>query len=362
LRVPPDLSYSDTWRFAGSERTTPAVAVSPDKKVFRCIRTAEQQSIHAATTQVLGGLFSGHNPAWSKQEETVIRLLLTESEQYEEKPAKSRAYNVKRLREASSRIVDCLKPFLAKEVSTYLRHFAALLLAPSTKLKWDRVLNNCQAFCQSLVVYPDTFRTILPPVKVLEIEEGSAPRYLLSFASETFGSLYDSAVYHTTPTSTYLAEFHTGEDIVEYFQTWTDIPKPNACAALLCWPCQTDANCSIAQHMWMFPHETTSLARMHVLRSRSSYRHIYETSDPFEEEPALFTDEEWFRNRLLILLGLDSFLGTAGALSVSYQACSTALADQGNRREWHPEPVKMWGCSLGRETLVIASSTSQSRM
>jgi len=319
------------------------VAVSPDKKVFRCTRTAEQQNIHATTTQVLGGLFSGHNPKWSEREDEVIRLLITESSQYEEKPTKSRAYNAKRLREASGRIADLLKSFLEKEVSSYLQHFTSVLLAPSTKLKWDQVSNNCQTFCQNLVVHQEIFRTIFPTAKVVEIEQGSAPRYLLNFASEKFGSLYDSAVYHTTPTSAYLAEFHTGEDIVEYFQTWPDIPKPNNCAALLCWPCQTNENCSIGQHMWIFPHETTSLVQMHILRVRSSYRHSYETTDPREEEPTLFTDEEWFRNRLLILLGLDSFLGTAGALAASYQTCSDTLAEQGERRDWQPNLVKNVG-------------------
>ena len=50
----------------------------------------EQASgIHATTTQVLGGLFSGHNPKWSEREDEVIRLLITESSQYEEKPTKS---------------------------------------------------------------------------------------------------------------------------------------------------------------------------------------------------------------------------------------------------------------------------------
>ncbi|ORY10612.1 hypothetical protein BCR34DRAFT_601904 [Clohesyomyces aquaticus] len=107
-RLPPDLSYSDIWRYVVSKRTNPALAISPDKKVFRCNRTVEQQSIHASTIQVLGGLFSGHNPKWKSQENEVIRQLIIESLQYKEKPTKSQAYNARRLREASSRVVDLL--------------------------------------------------------------------------------------------------------------------------------------------------------------------------------------------------------------------------------------------------------------
>ncbi|KAF2152246.1 hypothetical protein K461DRAFT_293930 [Myriangium duriaei CBS 260.36] len=234
VRSPPDLSYSGLWRFVNDRRLCPAVAVSPDRKVFRCNRVVSQQNIHATTMHVLGGLFSGHNPAWSEREDEVIKLLVAESSKYEEKPTKSRAYNERRLQEASARIVAFLKSFLKEEVSSYLQHLTSFLFAPSTNLRWDQISNNCQTFCQKLITHRKTFDTIFPKTKLEEIVEGSQPRFLLSFASEKFGALYDSTVYHTTPTAAYLAEFHTGEDIVEYFQTWPNIPKPNDCAALLC--------------------------------------------------------------------------------------------------------------------------------
>ena len=343
LRSPPDLSYSEQWRFIDSQKTSPAVAVSRDRKIFISTRDLEPQCVHATTVQVLGGLFSGHNPEWTEHENEVIRQLVTESLQYEEKPTKSRTYNANRLQEASKRIVSLLKSFLKKEVIAYLRHFVTMLLSSATNLKWDRMLNNCQKFCQDLVVNTDTFRTIFPKARMVDIEECSIPKYLLSFASKSFGSLYDNSIYHTTPTATYLAEFHTSEDIVEYFLTWSDIPKPNKCAELLCWPCQTDEDCSIGQHMWIFPHETTSLAHMHILRPRENYCHVYGTDDPLEDEPSPFTDGEWFCNRLLILLGLDSFLGSAGALSASYQTFPNKRCGQ---QDWHPPFVQDVGALI----------------
>jgi hypothetical protein len=107
------------WKFVGAEKTSPAVALSPERKVYTCVRMAIDRNIHTSMTQVLGGLFSGHNPKWTQAEDAVIRALMTESAQYEEKRVKSRAFNEKRLRSAATRIAEVLKPILSTEVSAY---------------------------------------------------------------------------------------------------------------------------------------------------------------------------------------------------------------------------------------------------
>lgn len=359
LRQMPDLAYSDMWRFVGAEKNCPAVAVSPERKVYTCVRPVISRSIHTSMAQVLGGLFSGHIPKWIEAEDAVIKALLTESAQYEEKRTKSRSFNESRLRSAASRVADVLKLSFATEVSAYIRYFTSRLTEPTLNLTWDRLSNNCQNFCKKIVINGGEFDTILPKAKPLDIADGLSPRYLVSFASEKFGSQYDSPRYHTTPSSAYFAEFHTGEDIIEYFDTWPSIPKEKLCARLLCWPCQNDTDCSIAQHMWQFPHETISLMQMHILRNRTSYNHNYQTMDPFENEPTLLTDEEWFRNRLSVLLGLDTCLGAAGALAASYQMLHEVLAEQDKKREWKQKPVKAVGMSIrhGTETDRVLNFT-----
>ncbi len=359
MRQTPDLAYSDKWRFVGAEKTCPAVAVSPEKKVYTCVRTVIDRNIHTSMAQVLGGVFSGHIPKWIEAEDTIIKALMTESAQYEEKRTKSRLFNESRLRSAASRVADFLKSSFAIEVSAYIRYFTSKITEPTMDLKWDRLSNNCQIFCKKLIVDGGGFGTILPKARPSGIADGSSPRYLVSFASEQFGSQYDSLRYHTTPSAAYLAEFHTGEDIIEYFDTWPYIPKEKLCARLLCWPCQNDTDCSIAQHMWQFPHETISLMQMHILRNRTSYSHNYQTMDPWENEPTFLTDEEWFRNRLSVLLGLDTFLGAAGALSASYQMLHEVLAEQNKKREWKPKPVNEVGMIIrqGTETDGVLNFT-----
>lgn len=309
--------------------------------------------------QVIGGLFSGHMPKWAEAEDAVIKALMTESAQYEEKRTKSRSFNESRLRSAASRVADVLKSSFATEVSAYIRYFSSKLIEPAMDLRWNRLSNNCQIFCKKLIVDGGAFDTILPKARPLDIADGSSPRYLVSFASEKFGSQYDSLRYHTTPSSAYLAEFHTGEDIIEYFDTWPHIPKEKLCARLLCWPCQNDTDCSIAQHMWQFPHETISLMQMHILRNRTLYSHNYQTMDPLENEPNLLTDEDWFRNRLSVLLGLDTFLGAAGSLSASYQMLHDVLSEQHKKREWKPKLVKEVGMTIrqGTETDGVLNFT-----
>jgi len=338
------------WKFVGAEQTCPAVAVSPEREIYTCVRQTVDRAIHTSMTQVLGGLFSGHIPKWSDAEDAVIKALITESAQYEEKRTKSRSYNEARLRSAASRVADVIKSSFAIEVGAYVRYFTSRLTEPTMDLKLDRLSNNCQTFCKKMIVDGGAFNTILPKARPLDTADGSSPRYLVSFASEQFGSQYDSPRYHTTPSSAYLAEFHTGEDILEYFDTWPSIPKEKLCARLLCWPCQNDEDCSIAQHMWQFPHETISLMKMHTLRNRTSYSHNFQTMDPLENEPTLLTDKEWFHNRLSVLLGFDTFLGAAGALSASYQMLQEVLAEQNKQREWQPKPVKEVGMIIRQGT------------
>jgi hypothetical protein len=348
-RQTPDLAYSDVWKFIDSEATTPAVAVSPEKNVFASVRKINPRPLHAAMMQVMGGLFSGHNLKWRETEHRVVENLLAESEQYQEKPGKSQEYNEKRLREAASRIATILKACLEGEVAIYIRHFAARLSDRKVDLKLDRLklMNNCQTFCMNLMHGPDDlFKTIIPKAKPVDTADDTAPRYLLSFASDQFGSVYDSQAFYTTPSAAYFAEFHTGEDIVEYFETWPSIPKANACAKLLCWPCQNDNNCSMSQHMWQMPHETTSIVLFHVLRDRASYRHDYITTDPKEDEPSLLTDDDWFQNRLRVLVGLDTFLVSTGAIAASYQTVAEVLASKGRPMPWRPASAKEVGALI----------------
>ena len=348
-RKTPDLAFSEAWNFIESEITTPAVAVSPDKRVFTSVRKAAPRAVHTAMMQVMGGAFSGHNPKWRQMERNVVESLLTESNRYREKPGKSREYNSKHLREAAARIVSVIKQALESEVAVYLRHFSARLSAPEVNLKLGtlNVMNNCQTFCKSLMHGPDKlFETILPKTRPLDIVDNTTPRYLLSFASDQFGAMYDSEAFHTTPSATYLAEFHTGEDIVEYFDTWPHIPRENDCAKLLCWPCLNEGRCSIAQHMWHMPHETTSLIEFHILRDRTNYRHPYKTTDPKEDGPSLLTDLEWFQNRLRVLIALDTFLTSAGALVASYQMIAEESADGESLKPWRPDSVAEVGALI----------------
>lgn len=338
LRQALDLSYSDGWRFAGLNSTIPAIAISPDRKMYTCVRDAPNRISHASMKQVIGGLFSGHLRHWAETESAVITALIVESERFQERPTKSREYNLKMLRTCAARITEILKASLNDEVNCYIQHFASRLNDPKTDICWDQLSNNCQTFCKKLLS-GSAFETIIPKENPASIKAGERPRYLLSFASERFGSLFDTERFKTTPSSEYLTEFHINEDEIEYFDTWPDIPRTKSCAKLLCWPCLNHETCTIGEHMWLMPHETISLLQLHIIRDRHQYRHNYTTQDPKEDEPAPLSDQEWFRNRLSVLLALDIFLGSAGALAASYQVLSEVRAEHQNPRHWEPQLV-----------------------
>lgn len=253
---------------------------------------------------------------------------------------KSSSFNKRQLRQSAEEVISKLKSLISDEVQLYLKCFASRIMDPSINLTWNQYPNNCQAFCNSILA-GQIFDTVLPRHNPLATTSHSqTPSYLLSFTSKNFGSLFDTSQYQTVPSAAYFREFHTNEDLIEYFDTWPAMPLQSPCSKLFCWPCLNKDTCSLCEHMWLMPHETTSILQLHLIRDRSSYNQQFKTDDPREEARVLI-DEEWMSNRLQILLALDSFMGAAGGLSSSYQEGIDLLAKEGEaRRVWMPRPAK----------------------
>lgn len=321
-----------------SKKTTPAVAISPSRQVFASVREAPNRDAHASMKQLLGGIFSGHQSDWLQGEFDIIRCFTAESIRYEENPMKSRNFNKNLLRNSAETVVTKMKALLSQEVQSYLTHFVSRIMDHKIDLTWNQYSNNCQTFCKSLLA-GEIFATVLPKANPLTIQADEAPRYLLSFASKNVGSLFDTSRYQTVPSAVYFREFHTGEDLIEYFDTWPTMPLHSLCSRLLCWPCLSSETCSLKEHMWLMPHETTSILQLHLIRDRHRYKEAYQTFDPREDPPA-FTDQQWVRNRLNILLALDAFLGAAGGLSSTYQLGIDYLAESRKSRSWKPKPTR----------------------
>lgn len=330
LRRPPDLAYSEDWKYAETDTTTPAIAVSPSRRVFTSVRSRSRRETHASLKQVLGGLFSGHRADWLEAEFGIINCFTKASTKFQEKPS---SFNKRQ-------VISKLKSLISDEVQLYLKYFASRIMDPSINLTWNQYPNNCQAFCNGILA-GQIFDTVLPRHNpVVTTSQSQAPSYLLRFTSKNFGSLFDTSQYQTVPSAAYFREFHTTEDLIEYFDTWPAMPLQSPCSKLFCWPCLNKDNCSLCEHMWLMPHETTSILQLHLIRDRSSYNQQFKTDDPREEARVLI-DEEWMSNRLQILLALDSFMGAAGGLSISYQEGMALLAKEGEaRRVWMPRPAK----------------------
>ena len=340
LRNPPDLAYSEGWEYIEMDATTPAIAVSPNRQVHTCVRKQTWRKVHASLKQVMGGVFSGHLDDWRESEVQTVNCFLDESASFEEQPMKSTEFNKRHLRKRAERVLRKLKSFLADEVQAYLRYFASRLIDTSVDLRWTHLTNNCQAFCNNLLVGP-TFDTVLPkrnPKLVASQRTGPQPRYLLSFASRDFGYVISSQPQKFVPSAAYFDEFHSGEDIIEYLSTWPAIPRRRPCSRLFCWPCQDEKTCSLCTHAWLMPLETMSMLQLHLIRGRSCYDQ-FQTSQATEQAQAL-TDEQWMNNRLQVLLALDSFLGAAGALSNCYQDGIDMLPEGHDARVWKPSLVK----------------------
>jgi hypothetical protein len=177
-----------------------------------------KRRLNGSIKQSLGGLFSGHDQSWGKAESEIIHKFIDLSKAYF--PGLTREYNKmrsKELLEACWDLIGLFKEHMGPIVRIYLHQLLRQLWDPSVPLAWSQMSNNCQTFCDTLVLQTQ-FSTCFPLHRPgLDNADGAdtAVNYLLSFCAR-FPSRSEEVII-ASRFDEYFRSFHQEYDIIDHF-------------------------------------------------------------------------------------------------------------------------------------------------
>ncbi|XEV03037.1 hypothetical protein FSHL1_008324 [Fusarium sambucinum] len=286
--------------------------------------------------QVVGGAFCDFFD--STTEEDLITAFIRESDYLAgenfELPEQEALLN-----QSSKRLLSNIKEYLESRVQVYIASIATRLLDPGVKLEWNRQSNSCQTFCDNLID-----RRLFGSLFTSEpFDSKLQPFYLMSFVCRPGSDVPVRALSrYDVPnglTEEYLFKFrygrHDDSDIIdslsEYWTDWGGFEGPiYPYQDVFPWDC-TEAydrypgycgDCNISKHVLAFPFDSWSIASLHLARGRELYPPIprlIDKSTRGNHAEGFMSDTDWFKNRLTVLLGQETLLATAVAMSYNPQ-------------------------------------------
>ncbi|KAK7619197.1 hypothetical protein IWX50DRAFT_233073 [Phyllosticta citricarpa] len=336
-----------------------AISSKDGRPVYSQLNNSQSQPkrIKAIMKQVVGWPFA--KASRSKDEHRFIREFVRASQlERLDDPSLSKAEQQRSLEQVLDYLVDQLEELLEERLDFYMGDLAMRLAHPQTPILWDARHNNCQKFCDSLI----SERAFLPLVNSRRWSKSpndqNLPLYLMSFVCRP--GAYVKVPIRTkfdVPnglTEEYLLKFryglHEESDIVdslqEYWHDWGAFGShPYRFQDLFPWDCSeafgrhpvSCSRCNISKHVWAFPFDSWSIISLHLARDRC----LYAAHNPDGSVKPL-SDDEWVRNRLLLLQAEDAL--TAGAVAMAgnggFQKATKWLHEQPHP---HTDRLKLGG-------------------
>lgn len=332
IALPQADGHLDRILVVGGDKSRPLMSTADP--------SLRKRKLNGSIKQCLGGLFSGHDQSWEKIENETVLKFLGLSKAYS--PGLTREYNKLRAKEllgACWDLIEPLKEHIGLTVRIYLHRLLHQLWDPAVPLAWSQTSNNCQTFCDKLVLQGQ-FSTCFPlnrPGLSNPDDINTAVNYLFSFCAR-FPSQSEEAVV-VSRLDEYFRSFHQEFDIIDHFRDLeeggsctgiiiliilSDLEPvssgPLKCQNILLWECATAA-CSLPDHIWLHPYESISILFFHVLRNYEMYSNYDWPGSTDNAAPAMsrmskcLNTRQWLRQRITVLQGIDILLSSLGALA-----------------------------------------------
>ncbi|KAF8542587.1 hypothetical protein BDD12DRAFT_876048 [Trichophaea hybrida] len=293
-------------------------SISPDRKLWISEKKAKPRRILAAIKQVCGGVFTGQNVNWAEAEDVVLILFMVEAETYAKgrRPTKSRRFNRDLLHKGVSKVFDAFRSYFSKEVTTYLKMFAERL-AKTVDLRWRRLSNNCQGFCNAM---------LRPPVGVTEIFDRVFPWIPVALEGEL------------------------DHDLIDRISATREAADGGTDAILRKAALPGYMEKTLGARVLDLPIDTTCILQTHLLRARAFY-----SPDIFHNSPT-----GWLENRLAVLRRLSLFNAYVAQIQLHFQIEYLRAGNVG----WDPPPTdlarahrtdKRWGNRRVADNEVVTS-------
>ena len=312
------------WQKAGSSSEKGraySLAISEDRELYWQDRLDRHPKRYkTALKQVVGGAFTGlFSPDLEKE---IVELVIEASKADLENASDPLHVQEALWKEVLTPILEKLRSLMQTRVRYMLQSLTTNLLSPSIPLKWNRISNNCQDFCSNMLNYT-LYSGLLPSLYLGNNE----PLYLFSFICRPKSYTRERKIQSKFDVPSGLCEeyllrfrygLHVESDIVdclqEYWWDWGGFEGGGLYQYqdLFPWDC-TEAygrsetrcgDCDLGKHVWSFPFDAWSITSLHLTRSRLAY-------------PDVETKQDWMKNRLRVLVALDSLCRVARVMAGS---------------------------------------------
>ncbi|UZP38513.1 hypothetical protein NXS19_006329 [Fusarium pseudograminearum] len=274
-----------------TNRDPPSLQVARDpRRTSQNNRPRYPKRYRAFMKQVVGGAFCDFFD--SDVEEQLIDAFMHECDHLDYDNLGSAAQEAV-LNKSSERLLLLVKEYLGSRAQAHIISITNRLLDPDVQLQWNRQSNSCQAFCDNLID-----RGLFGSLFTSEAFDNKLqPFYLMSFVCRPGCDVPVRALSkYEVPnglTEEYLLKFRYGrqgdsdiiDSLTEYWTDWGGFEGP------------------IYPYQDLFPWDCTE-----------AYDR-YPGNCEKRRAGGLMSDTDWFKNRLNILLGQDTLLAAAVAMS-----------------------------------------------
>ena len=153
--------------------THPLVSLAPNKRLYKAELPVRERRLLTCNKQLAGGLFTSYCSRFDNDEKAIVREFLEVAENWAEvkrcHPDLSQAQYRRELLLYGDHIAKLIRQAFGDEISRMLVYFAAKLYK-HVKLQYNRLSNNCQDFCNDLLLgdegWDKVVGRIYPPVPV----------------------------------------------------------------------------------------------------------------------------------------------------------------------------------------------------
>jgi hypothetical protein len=200
-------------------------SVSPDRRIYATIIPVQERRWMSLRRQVSGGAFTGYCDRYSEGDEEILQYFLASADSWNKirKLEGTVRTNRAALKEMAWKISSLVEQIYGEEIKKILQCFADRL-HKRVKLQYNRISNNCQDFCNSMLLNGDKWDIIfrclypeLPPDKEQD-PENVYLRYMMSFAGKMVHPMHETPFVNPLVSSIplYNSFGHNDADLIDH--------------------------------------------------------------------------------------------------------------------------------------------------
>jgi len=221
------LATPESWKVHGEEEAihSQLLSVSASRQLYKTEKPPRGRRFMSMKKQVAGGLFTNYCDRFSDDDNTMLFIFIAAaigfSEMKHDHEATQKQHKAK-LRQVAGALTALIKRVYEFEVKKFLFCFTDRLYK-QVKLQYNRLTNNCQDFCNAMLLRGDKwdmiYNTIYPAMPPDRDQDDEIHlRYMMSFAGHMLDPMKDPPFVNPLASSTVLYNSfgHNDADLIDH--------------------------------------------------------------------------------------------------------------------------------------------------